>query len=332
MITFLGAGSWGSALANVASDNGYAVAVWARDEKDAEIFNNNHENTKYLPGIPLNENIKFSSDAETLISEAEIVVLGTGAQSTAEVLKNFRNFIPESAILLNISKGIEINTFALMSEVAKNILPSNPYCVLSGPSFAGEVARRMSTAVVAASENEDIAKRVQNVFMNDYFRVYSGDDVKGAEIGGSLKNIIALGAGMIAGIGMGENARAALITRGLFEMMKLGKFVGANLSTFSGLSGMGDLVLTCTGTSSRNYRAGFLIGRGKTGDEAQKEIGMLVEGISTTKSVYFYSEANNIDMPIAKTMYKILYENCPVRAAADELMTRSGKGEMETLI
>lgn len=332
MITFLGAGSWGTALSNVVSDNGHSVSVWARNEEDAQSFQKNHENKKYLPGIPLNEDIKFSSNAKSLLKDAEVVVLGTGAQSTTQVLNDFKDYIPSSAILLNISKGIEIGSFALISEIAKKILPDNPYCTLSGPSFAIEVAQRMSTAVVSASDDDSVSKKVQNLFMNDYFRVYSTEDVKGVELGGSLKNIIALGTGIIAGLGLGQNVRAAFMTRGLYEMMKIGKAVGANPATFSGLSGVGDLILTCTSTKSRNYRAGLQIGQGKSKEEAQREIGMLVEGIFTTKSVHLYSEEKGLDTPISNIMYRILYENYPVENATVELMTRSKKDEMEIMI
>lgn len=330
-IAFLGAGSWATALAAVVAYNGYDVELWTRNHEDARTFCACKENTKYLSGIHLDEKIRFSSDAQSVLNGAEITVLATGAQSTGKIIKQFKKLIPEKSIVLNISKGIEQGTLSLMSEIAKELLPNNSYAVLSGPSFAREVAQRMPTAVIAASEENEVAKKIQDIFMNERFRVYTGDDVIGTELGGSLKNIIALGAGLLSGIGQGENMKAALITRGLYEIMKIGRKMGAKPSTFSGLSGIGDLFLTCSGSSSRNYCAGVLIGKGKSKEEAIGEIGMLVEGIHTTRSAFDLSEKFGIEMPITKEMYYVLYENKPINSALEDLMKRSKKHEMEAV-
>lgn len=330
-IAILGGGSWATALAVVLSDNGHEVSVWMRDSSSAEQFNQKRENMKYLPGVLLDQKITFSNDIEKVIHATDIVILAVGAQNIRQVISDFRSYISRDMILLNVSKGIEDETLRLVSEVVKELLPDNLYGVLSGPSHAEEVSLRIPTAIISSSTDLQVANFVQDLFMNRYFRVYTSLDVRGVELGGALKNIIALGTGISDGLEFGDNTKAALMTRGIYEISRLGEKLGANPLTFSGLSGIGDLIVTCTSMHSRNRRTGILIGEGKSLNEALKQVGMLVEGVTTTKAAFRLSQREGIDMPITSEMYHVLYHGAPISNTVYNLMLREKKYEHDSM-
>lgn len=326
-IAILGGGSWATALAVVLADNHHSVSIWMRDVASVELYNHRHENVKYLPKVVLDEKITFSNDIEAVLLASDIVILAVGAQNIREILNKTKNLIPNHSAILNVSKGIENDTLQLGSEIVKEILPNHPYAVLSGPSHAEEVSLKIPTAIISSSYDSHIARYVQDLFMNRYFRVYTSLDVRGVELGGALKNIIALGTGITDGLKFGDNTKAALMTRGIYEISRLGEKMGANPITFSGLSGIGDLIVTCTSMHSRNRRAGILIGEGKSLDEALKEVGMLVEGVMTTKAAFHLSQREGIDMPITNEMYNVLYNESPISSTVYNLMLREKKYE-----
>lgn len=331
-IGVLGGGSWGTALAILLANKGYDVDMWLRDHSQIEEMENLRVNSKYLPNVALPSNIKLTNDLEKLSYNKDMIVLSVGTHGIREVLNNCKSYINSKQIMVNVSKGIENDSLLRISEIVEELLPRNKYAVLSGPSHAEEVSKDMPTTVVSASKHKEVAEYVQDLFITPSFRVYTNPDVIGVELGGSLKNVIALGAGISDGLGWGDNTKAALMTRGIFEMSRLGEKMGAQGSTFSGLSGIGDLIVTCTSMHSRNRRAGILIGQGMKVEDAIKNIGMVVEGIKTTKSVYKLAEKYNIDMPITKEIYGILYKGNDVRDSVSNLMIRDRKHEMENVV
>ncbi|MCT4508516.1 MAG: NAD(P)H-dependent glycerol-3-phosphate dehydrogenase [Tepidibacter sp.] len=328
-ICVLGAGSWGSALAILLSKKGYEVNLYMRNKEQYESMIKTRENIKYLPGIVMPNNIKMTTNLKDAVDKAKIIVLGVASQGVRGVLKSIKDYVEDDQIIVNVAKGFEKGTNLRMSEVVKEELPNNPYAILSGPSHAEEVSKDMPTTVTVASEDMRIAEYVQDTFINPKFRVYTNPDVIGVELGGTLKNIIAFGAGICDGLGYGDNTKAALMTRGIREIGRLGMAMGARSSTFSGLSGIGDLIVTCTSMHSRNRRAGILIGQGKTLEETLDEIKMVVEGIRATESAYNLSKKYNIDMPITNEIYKVLYEDNEVKESVINLMLRSKTHEME---
>lgn len=328
-IAVLGGGSWGTALAMVLAKNGHRVSMWIRNEDQAKKCIEDRENKKYLPGPKLPENLIIETDLKKSVLNKDILLLAVPTYGVRGLLEEIRTYVDKEQILTNVAKGIENNTLDRVSEICGEILPDNPYVILSGPSHAEEVGIEMPTTVVVASEDMEIAEKVQDVFMNEYFRVYTNSDVIGVELGGALKNIIALGAGISDGMKFGDNTKAALMTRGIFEMAKLGEKMGAKPETFSGLSGIGDLIVTCTSMHSRNRRAGILIGEGLKVEEATKQVGMVVEGIKTTKSAYNLSEKYGVEMPITEELYRVLYEGESVAESMKNLMGRNKKGEIE---
>lgn len=331
-IGVLGGGSWGTALAILLANKGYDVDMWLRDESQIAEMNETRENKRYLPNIKLPDNLRVSSDLEGVIHNKQTILLSVPTHGVRDILNKSKGYISSSQIIVNVAKGIENDTLLRISEIVKEVIPQNRYAVLSGPSHAEEVALNMPTTVVSASLDKDVAEYVQDLFITPSFRVYTNPDIIGVELGGSLKNVIALGAGISDGLGCGDNTKAALMTRGIFEMARLGEKMGANISTFSGLAGIGDLIVTCTSMHSRNRRAGILIGQGKSLDEATKEVGMVVEGIRTTKSTYKLAEKYNIDMPITNEIYNVLYNNKDVKNSIVNLMVRDKKHEMENVI
>ena len=331
-IGILGGGSWGTALAILLAQKGYDVDMWLRDEKQIQEIRDSGINKKYLPNVFLPTNIKLTSDLEEANYKKDIVVLSVGTHGIRDVLKNCKPYIDPKQIIVNVSKGIENDSLLRISEIVGEILPESRYAVLSGPSHAEEVAVNMPTTVVSASSSKEIAEYVQDLFITPSFRVYTNPDVIGVELGGSLKNIIALGAGISDGLGCGDNTKAALMTRGIFEMSRLGEKMGADSNTFSGLAGIGDLIVTCTSMHSRNRRAGILIGQGKKVEDAIKEIGMVVEGIKTTKSAYMLAKKHNITMPITEEIFGVIYEGRDVRDSVTNLMVRDRKHEMENIV
>ena len=305
-IAILGSGSWGTALALTLSKKGYDVNIWARRSSLAEEINKNKENKQYLPGIILPDNIFCSSDLEEIINGAKYIVMSIPTHGIREVTGLIKDLIEEDAIIINTSKGIEPGTLMLQHEIIEEELPEfyNRLAVLSGPSHAEEVGKELPTAVVVASKNNDVATEVQDLFISTQFRVYTNSDVVGVEVGGALKNVIALATGISVGLGFGDNTKAALITRGLTEIARVGKKMGANEFTFAGLTGMGDLVVTCNSLHSRNLRAGIALGQGKKLDKVLEEMGMVVEGVRTAKATMELSKKYDVELPISKEVFR----------------------------
>ena len=331
-ISVIGAGSWGSALALSLYKNNHKVYMWTRDKEQVKEICDTKQNSKFLPGIIFPENLIVSDNLEEVIKDSEIIVLAVPSQAVRSVCKQMKQFVKENQIIVDVAKGLERETGLRLSEVVKEELPNNPYVALSGPSHAEEVSKFMPTTLVAACEEIKYAEEVQDAFMSPSLRVYTNPDIVGVELGGALKNIIAFGAGMCDGLGYGDNTKAALMTRGIAEMGRLGVAMGANVNTFTGLAGIGDLIVTCTSMHSRNRRAGILMGQGKTLQETLDEVKMVVEGITATEVAYKVSRQLNIDMPITEAIYSVLYEGANANEAVLELMTRAKKHEMEDVV
>jgi glycerol-3-phosphate dehydrogenase (NAD(P)+) len=329
-IAVIGAGSWGTTLADLLAKKGHQVTLWAYEPELVQEMRESRENTLFLPGIKLHERLAFTNDLAEAYAGCGMVLCVVPSQLVRRVLAQSLPSIPEDAVIVSASKGIELDTLVTVSDIYREVLPATLYrnfAVLSGPSFAREVAQEMPTAVTAASASDEVARRVQEAFNSPFFRVYRNDDVVGAEIGGAIKNVIAIAAGVSDGLGFGNNTRAALITRGLAEMARLGAAMGAQAKTFAGLAGMGDLVLTCTGDLSRNRSVGLQLGQGRQLAEILGEMRMVAEGVKTTESAYNLSRKLGVEMPIIEKMYQILYQNKPARAAVLELMSRNLKAE-----
>ncbi len=331
-VCVLGAGSWGSALALVLAKKGYEVIMWTLSKEQADKINKTKENVDYLPGILLPNNISVTTNIEEAVKDSKIIVLAVPSQAIRSVSSQIKSFIKDEQILVDVAKGLEKGSGLRLSEVCKQELPNNPYVALSGPSHAEEVAKDIPTTVVVASKDLEVAQIVQDIFMSPKFRVYTNPDIVGVELGGALKNIIAFGAGICDGLGLGDNSKAALMTRGIREISRLGEAMGANASTFTGLSGIGDLIVTCTSMHSRNRRAGILIGQGKSLDETLKEIKMVVEGITATEVAYEVAKKLNVDMPITNAIYSVLYKGLNANEVVTELMTRNKTHEMEEIV
>jgi len=325
-ITVVGAGSWGTALANVFADAGAVVTVWAKEPGVVQGIQSQRENPVYLKGIPLSERISATSDLAAAVGSAEVVVCAIPTQFIRGV------FSPVGALLggkvvVNASKGIEMGTFARVSEIFHSFAPGARYVVLSGPSFAHEVAKRLPTAVTVASLDRSSAARVQGLVATPYFRAYRSSDVLGVELAGALKNVIAIASGIVAGLDLGYNAQAAIVNRGVAEIVRVGTRLGAQSLTFMGLSGMGDLILTCTGPLSRNRRLGVGLAQGKSLAAIQGELGGVAEGVTTTQAAYELATKFGIEMPITEQVHRILYEGSTPQKALGELMSRDLKPE-----
>lgn len=331
-VAVLGGGSWGTAMALLLAKKGHSVEMWLRNEEQVEDIKRDRENKKYLPGPIFPENLTVSSDIEKTILGKDIIVLATSSHGIRGVLNASKSIIKKDQIITNLSKGIENDSLMTISQVVEEILPDNKFVALSGPTHAEEVAVDIPTTIVSASRDKEAAEYIQDVFMTDIFRVYTNPDVIGVELGGALKNVIALAAGISDGLNYGDNTKAALMTRGVFEMTRLGEKMGAHITTFSGLAGIGDLIVTCTSMHSRNRRAGILIGQGASMEEAVEEIGMVVEGIRTCKSTYNLAKKYGVEMPISQELYRVLYEGSPVRDAVPNLMGRDRKFEMKDIV
>ncbi|NUP08635.1 MAG: NAD(P)-dependent glycerol-3-phosphate dehydrogenase [Polyangiaceae bacterium] len=329
-ICVLGAGAWGTALAKVLADKGNPTLIWAVDDGVAATINEAHENKRYLPGHQLPPNLKATTSLEEALAGVELIVVVVPSHAVREVMTKAKPLIPKSALLCSASKGIENDSLMLMSQVIEDVLgheavPRLTY--LSGPSFAKEVALGMPTAVVVAGKDADNTLTVQRAFASDKLRVYSSHDVIGVEIGGALKNVIAIAAGAIDGLGFGHNSRAGMITRGLHEIGMLAMRLGGEPMTVAGLSGMGDLVLTCTGDLSRNRTVGVELGKGRKLDEILRGLGHVAEGVKTSKSAYDLSIREGVEMPITHEVYKVLYEGKHPRQAVVDIMTRELRSE-----
>lgn len=326
-IGITGAGSWGTALATVLAGKGHRVRIWDIDERHLRSMEEHRENVDYLPGVPLDDNIEITYTTEAALRDADVVLFSAPAQHFREALTSALEYIGNAAIVINVAKGIEQKSLKRMSEIAAEHLDLDRYVVLSGPSHAEEVGRRLPTTVAAASYDLKAAEAVQDLFMTDRFRVYTTEDVVGVELGGALKNIIALGAGISDGMGFGDNAKAALMTRGLAEITRLGIKLGARPETFAGLTGTGDLIVTCTSMHSRNRRCGIMIGEGMSPEEATKKVGMVVEGMFTTEAAYELARRENVEMPITEAIYRAIKGEITAAEAVGLLMGRTRKHE-----
>lgn len=328
----IGGGSWGTALAAVLGQNGHDTVVWAHDPDVARALTETHQNPKYLPGLQLPDKVTGTDDLARALAGAELVVAASPSHVTRQVMGEALPSLPRATPIVCATKGIENESLLTMYEVLEDVLPAelHPYiCCLSGPSFARETVQRMPTAVVVASPWEKLAARVQKWFSNDSFRVYTSTDVQGVELGGSLKNVCAIAAGISDGMGFGSNTRAAIMTRGLAELVRLAIKKGANPLTLSGLAGMGDLVLTCTGELSRNRTVGLGLGRGQTLQEVLAGMKQVAEGVRTARSVHDLAHKLSVEMPLHDAIYRILYENLPPKAALASLTSRELKSEFQ---
>ena len=324
-IAIIGSGSWGVALAVHLASLGHNIKIWSFMEEERDIINNERK-CKFLPGLNLPENIQCSTDFEEVIKDSKFILHVTPSKFTRNIFKQYKQYVGNKPIII-CSKGFEKETLETLDEVILEEMPEAKVGVLSGPSHAEEVSIAIPTALVIASKHQNILKTVQDAFMSEKMRIYTSNDVKGVELGGALKNIIAFCAGVAAGIGLGDNSFAALITRGLKEISRLGVELGGKEETFYGLSGLGDLIVTCLSEHSRNRKAGMLIGKGKSLEETKKEVGMVIESIDNIEVAYELGKLHNIEMPIAETVYKVLYKNLNPQEAVKNLMTRDKKME-----
>ena len=328
----LGAGSWSTALALLLAQNGFSVDVWSRRADLVEQVSQDMENKRYLPGIPIPDRVSFTNDLELVVRGSMAVVFCVPSHAFRTTLRLALPLLDRETLVINAAKGIEVESLLRMSEVFQKETGPQPvrgYVALSGPSHAEEVGKGIPTAVVVASANLDASRLAQDIFMSKYFRVYTNPDIVGVELGGALKNIIALGTGICDGLGFGDNTGAAFMTRGLAEITRLGIAQGANPLTFAGLAGVGDLIVTCTSRHSRNRRAGYEIGKGKTMEEAVKSVQMVVEGIRTTRAARGLADKSKVEMPITEQMYQVLFEGLDPCTAVGRLMSRGRTHEME---
>ncbi len=326
-VAFIGAGSCGTAFAKALAGSSHKICLWDRDAERLNEIAEKRENTKHLPGVQIPQEIECISDMKECLKNADMVVFCVPAQAFRVNYQLALPFIHDDAIVVNAAKGIETASLCRLSEIALSIKPSLRYAVLSGPSHAEEVGRGKPASLVAASYDEQVARMVQDVFMSETFRIYTSDDVVGVELGAALKNIIALGAGIADGLEYGDNAKAALITRGLVEMIRLGVKLGADPVTLYGLSGMGDLIVTCCSVHSRNWRCGMLIGKGVRAKDASERIGAVVEGIFTCEAAYDLAKKLDVEMPITEAIHDIIHGKIDPKTAVQMLMTRSKKSE-----
>jgi glycerol-3-phosphate dehydrogenase (NAD(P)+) len=326
----IGGGAWGSALADVLARNSHDVCLWALEPDVVSAVNERHENTRFLAGFSLAHTLRATTSLSAALDGASLVCLATPSQHLRTVLREGHASLSNGATMCVASKGIERDTLALMSDVVAQEAPRHPVVALSGPSFAAEVMAHQPTAIVAASTDLRSAESVQDALSNSHLRIYTHDDVIGVELGGALKNVMAVAAGIAEGVGLGFNSRAALITRGLAEMTRLGSALGAQAATFAGLAGIGDLVLTCTGSLSRNHAVGVAVGRGDTLEQALAGKDTVAEGVTTTRSALALATRERVEMPLVEMVHRILFDGHPARTALGELMARELRPEQDT--
>ena len=324
-IAIIGSGSWGVALGIHLAKLGNKIKIWSFMQEEADLINN-EKKCKFLPEVTLPEGIYCTTSYEEAIKDSEIILHVTPSKFTRNTVKEYKKYVTNQTIVI-CTKGFEKETLSSLDEVFKQEIPNLKLAVLSGPSHAEEVSKAVPTAMVIASENEEIANELRDIFMNENLRVYTSKDVKGVELGGALKNIIAFCAGVAAGIGLGDNSFAALITRGLCEISRLGVALGGKYETFYGLTGLGDLIVTCLSEHSRNRTAGKLMGQGKTLEEARNQIGMVIEGVDNIEVAYELAQKYDVDMPIVNAVYDMLYNNLSPKEGVIRLMTRDKKAE-----
>ena len=326
-IGVIGAGSWGTALSVVLANNGNDVLIWSIVEAEIEMLKEKHEHVDKLPGVKLSDAIDFTTDIEKTVKESDILVLAVPSVFTRSTAKLMAPFVKDNQIIVCVAKGIEEDTLMPISDVVEQEIPNADVAIMCGPSHAEEVGIGLPTTVVAGAKTKKTAETIQDLFMNNVFRVYTSPDILGMELGGSLKNVIALAAGMADGLGYGDNTKAALITRGIAEVSRLALAMGAKTETLAGLTGIGDLIVTCESKHSRNRKAGMLMGQGYTMEEATKEVKMVVEGIYSAKAAAKLGKEYNVSMPIIEEVNKVLFENKPVKDAVQELMLRDKRVE-----
>ena len=326
-VGIIGAGSWGTALAVLLHNNGNRITVWSAIESEIEMLQKEHEQKDKLPGVKLPEDMIFTTDLEKAIDGMDVIVLAVPSPFTRSTAAKMASFVAPGQRIVNVAKGIEENTLMTLSEIIEQEVPQAEVAVLSGPSHAEEVGKGIPTTIVVGSRNKETAEYLQSLFMSEVFRVYISSDILGIELGAALKNVVALAAGIADGLGYGDNTKAALITRGIAEIARLGIHMGGRMETFYGLTGIGDLIVTCASMHSRNRRAGILIGKGATMDEAMAEVKMVVEGVYSAKAGLALAQKYHVSMPIIEQVNKILFEGAPAAAAVKELMVRDKKVE-----
>ena len=326
-VAIIGAGSWGIALAKVLHTNGNKVTVWSIVEDEITMLKEKHEHVQKLPGVKLPEDMEFTTDLESAVSGKAYLILAVPSVFTRSTAKSMAPFVKEGQIIVCVAKGIEEETLMPLTDIVEQEIPQAEVAVMCGPRHAEEVGIGLPTTVVAGAKKRAVAEEIQDIFMNNVFRVYTSPDVLGMELGGSLKNVIALAAGMADGLGYGDNTKAALITRGMFEMNKLAVTMGAKQETLNGLTGIGDLIVTCESKHSRNRKAGMLIGQGYTMQQAMDEVKMVVEGVYSAKAAIALAKEYGVDMPIIEEVNKVLFEDKPAKEAVNDLMLRDKKME-----
>lgn len=327
----IGAGSWGSALARALANNGHDVTVWSIMEDEIEMLKEKREHTLKLPGVKLPDNIIFTTDLEGAVKGRDMLILAVPSPFTRSTAKSMAPYVEKDQLIVNVAKGIEDVTFMTLTDIIEEEIPQARVAVLSGPSHAEEVGKDLPTTLVAGAALKETAEYIQNAFMSDVLRVYTSPDILGIELGGALKNVVALAAGMADGLGYGDNTKAALITRGIAEIARLGVAMGGKIETFTGLTGIGDLIVTCSSKHSRNRRAGQLIGQGFTYEEAMKEVKMVVEGVYSAKAAYGLGKKYEIDMPIVEEVNEILFNKKSASDAVKDLMFRDKRREATSL-
>lgn len=330
-VSVIGAGSWGTALAVLLANNGHEVMLWSVDSHEIEMLTTKREQEDKLPGVILPENITVEADLETSLKDKDIVVMAVPSPVVRTMAKQMAPFIEDGQVIVNVAKGIEDVTYMTLSEIIEEEIPNAEVCVLSGPSHAEEVGKGIPTTVVVSSRKKEIAEMLQDTFMSEVFRVYTNPDIIGIELGGALKNVIALAAGTTDGLGYGDNTKAALMTRGIAELSRLGVALGGRPETFSGLTGVGDLIVTCTSVHSRNRKAGYLIGKGMTADEAMKEVKMVVEGVYSAKAALGLAKKCGVSVPIVEAVNRVLFENADPKEEVTNLLVREPKKEYNSL-
>lgn len=326
-VSVIGAGSWGMAIAKVLDSNGHKVTVWSHREEEAKRLREKRENEAKLPGVRLSEPVRFTSDLETAVKAGDLLILAVPSTAVRNTAHKMAPYVKPGTVVVNLAKGIEESTLMVLTDIIEQEIPGANAAVLSGPSHAEEVGHGIPTTVVAGAKDRETAEYIQNIFMNHVFRVYTSPDMLGIELGGALKNVIALAAGVADGLGCGDNTKAALITRGITEMSRLGVAMGGRIETFNGLTGIGDLIVTCASRHSRNRKAGYLIGQGRTMQEAMDEVKMVVEGVYSAKAAMVLAGKYGVDMPIVEEVNRVLFENKPAKEAMADLMLRDKKIE-----
>lgn len=330
-VSFLGAGSWGTALAILCANNGHKVTIWSKIQAELDMLSEHREHMERLPGVKIPDSIVIEPDLEKACTGQDIIVWAVASPFTRSTAQLAKPYIKENQIIVNVGKGIEEDTLMTLCEIIEDELPIADVAVLSGPSHAEEVSKGVPTTVVVGAKTEKTALFIQDVFMSDTFRVYTSPDMIGIELGGSLKNVIALAAGILDGMGLGDNTKAALMTRGIAEISRLGIELGGKMETFCGLSGIGDLIVTCTSTHSRNHNCGYLLGQGKTLAEAKEEIKQVIEGVNCAKAAMALANKYHVTMPIVEQINAVLFEDKSTAQAMKDLLVRDKVGEYKSL-